>query len=77
MKNAFMFIKDFYSGMLVGHEYMYTVTFNKRVPRVLCWLVSIITLPLNLLFILWMIIFRRDEFNNDIDEIIETIEDEA
>lgn len=70
-----IFVKGMVIGMKTGVDYMDKIIFNNRVPRGICWLITIVTVPINLIVTLIMLAINKklcitvyDDINSELSE---------
>ena len=68
-------IEPLFTGIKTGIYYWYSVVFNYKMPIGICWLIGILTIPINIVVTLVWLMFGKQsitdmyaEMINDIDE---------
>lgn len=65
------FIKGFIKGFVNGVTYWQKAVFHNKVPRVLCWVIALLTLPVNLITTIVISIINKKVLVLLIEEIEE------
>lgn len=53
------YIKAFFTGMKTGIDYWEVVVFDNKIPRGICWLIAIITMPINIIVMVILLASKK------------------
>lgn len=70
-----LFLESFAQGAKNAIEWWHIVAFNRKVPRCICWLIALITVPINLVIMLIGTIINKNFINIISEEMDKELEE--
>lgn len=75
MKGFITLIMCFALGIVIGVHMMYEEVFKSKIPLWVCWIICILSIPVNLIYMLIEKLFHKQEYAEVMEEIRQDVID--